>query len=69
MLRALTQRTRLSFEPALSFVPEPRAPPKGCCHHHRARRLVVDVEIAGGVAERQCCVAYGLAIPAEHRAR
>ena len=31
MERALTQRTRLSFEPALSFVPEARAPPNGCC--------------------------------------
>src|SRR5205814_6884708 len=29
-VRALTQRTRFSFDPALSFVPEPRAPPNGC---------------------------------------
>jgi hypothetical protein len=28
--RALTQRSRFSFDPALSFVPEARAPPKGC---------------------------------------
>ena len=27
---ALNQRTRLRLEPALSFVPEARAPPKGC---------------------------------------
>src|SRR5215213_9082226 len=30
IVRALTQRTRFSFEPALSFVPDPRAPPNGC---------------------------------------
>ena len=30
MLRAEIQRTRLSGEPALSFVPEARPPPKGC---------------------------------------
>ena len=30
-VRALAQRTRFNFEPALSFVPEPRAPPNGCC--------------------------------------
>jgi hypothetical protein len=28
--RVLTQRSRFSFEPALSFVPEARAPPNGC---------------------------------------
>jgi hypothetical protein len=28
--RALIQRTRLSLEPALSFVPDARAPPNGC---------------------------------------
>ena len=27
---ALTQRTRLSFDPALSFVPDDLAPPNGC---------------------------------------
>ena len=29
--RGETQRIRLAAEPALSFVPDPRAPPKGCC--------------------------------------
>jgi len=28
--RGLTQRRRLSFDPALSFVPLARAPPNGC---------------------------------------
>lgn len=30
IVRGLTQRMRLSMEPALSLVPEARAPPKGC---------------------------------------
>ena len=30
IVRALTQRMRFSLEPALSLVPLPRAPPKGC---------------------------------------
>ena len=30
MVRWLVQRRRLSTEPALSFVPEAREPPKGC---------------------------------------
>ena len=29
-LLALTHRIRLAFEPALSFVPDARAPPNGC---------------------------------------
>ena len=29
-VRALTQRTRFIFDPALSFVPDARAPPNGC---------------------------------------
>jgi hypothetical protein len=31
MVRGETQRMRLCQEPALSFVPLARAPPKGCC--------------------------------------
>jgi hypothetical protein len=31
IVRGETQRTRFRIEPALSFVPEPRLPPKGCC--------------------------------------
>jgi hypothetical protein len=30
IVRGLTQRIRFHIEPALSFVPEARAPPKGC---------------------------------------
>ena len=30
MLRALTQRSRFIFDPALSLVPDARAPPNGC---------------------------------------
>ena len=30
MVRGDTQRNRLSIDPALSFVPEPLAPPNGC---------------------------------------
>jgi hypothetical protein len=29
--RGETQRTRFNSEPALSFVPDARAPPNGCC--------------------------------------
>ena len=29
--RVLIQRCRLALDPALSLVPAPRAPPKGCC--------------------------------------
>jgi hypothetical protein len=31
MVRVLTHRVRFNFDPALSFVPDARAPPKGCC--------------------------------------
>jgi hypothetical protein len=31
MARGDDQRMRLFDQPALSFVPEARAPPKGCC--------------------------------------
>jgi hypothetical protein len=31
MVRGEIQRIRLRMEPALSLVPDPRAPPKGCC--------------------------------------
>jgi hypothetical protein len=30
IVRALTQRTRFNFDPALSLVPDARAPPNGC---------------------------------------
>ena len=30
IVRGLTQRIRFHIEPALSFVPDARAPPKGC---------------------------------------
>jgi hypothetical protein len=30
MVRGLIQRTRFRIDPALSFVPLPRAPPNGC---------------------------------------
>jgi hypothetical protein len=29
--RALTHRSRFIFDPALSLVPDARAPPNGCC--------------------------------------
>jgi hypothetical protein len=51
-VRALTHRTRFNFEPALSFVPDARAPPERLLADDRACGLVVDVEVAGGVAQR-----------------
>ena len=31
IVRGETQRMRFHIEPALSFVPDARAPPNGCC--------------------------------------
>ena len=51
MVRGLIQRMRLSELPALSFVPEARAPPNGCWPTTAPVRLVVDIEVPRGMAE------------------
>ena len=51
IVRGLSQRMRFRSEPALSFVPERRAPTEGLLTDDRAGRLVIHVEVARGVAE------------------
>ena len=53
MERALTQRSRFIFEPALSLVPDAPGPAKGLLPDDGAGGLVVDVEVAGGVPQRR----------------
>ena len=67
-MRALTQRTRFSFEPALSFVPGPARAAERLLPDDGAGRLVVDVEVAGGVAQRAHRLAHRRAIAREHGA-
>ena len=45
--RADVQRSRFSADPALSLVPDAARPAERLLPHHRAGRLVVDVEVAG----------------------
>ena len=52
MVRGLTQRIRFHIEPALSFVPGRARAAERLLPDDRAGRLVVDVEVAGRVAQR-----------------
>ena len=60
---------RFHIEPALSFVPDARAPPNGCWPDDRAGGLVVDVEVPRRVAEGRLGLVERGAILREDRSR
>ena len=69
MLRGDTQRTRLRIDPALSLVPLARRTAEGLLAHHRASRLVVEVEVARRIPQDLARLGQGRPIAREHRTR
>ena len=51
IVRGVTHRIRFHIDPALSFVPDARAPTEGLLSDDGSGRFVVDVEVSRGVAE------------------
>ena len=67
MVRGDTQRSRFSWEPALSLVPEARPPPNSCCPTTAPVSLSLTVVVAGGVAQDVVGLCESGRIVGEHR--
>ena len=49
IVRFDVQRNKFQTEPALSFVPEPLAPPNGLLSYNSSSRFIIDIEVTRGI--------------------